>query len=168
METVTAACPKCSTPLEDRTRYVRVNGAYTGETVPDPYCPRCEDNLCHLYQLIYGDLHFCGCGDPDDGRKLVRDLLALIPPPGGNWTSNREAVAERIGVRDQDYGTWHVVLSLLTHAGLIEHGTSIGGSWLTPKGAHYLKIMQAHEEDDLDHVGFPHDGKGCPEDCRHR
>lgn len=133
-----------------------------------PYCPRCEDDLCHLYQLVYGDLFFCGCGNPDDAYRLVRDLLALIPAPGDEWKSPRDAVAERIGVKDGDYGPWHIVLSLLNHADLIDHGTSIASTWLTLKGAHYLKIMQAHEEDDLDHVGFPHDGNGCPADCRHR
>lgn len=126
-------------------------------------------DLQHLYKLFYDDLGICGCGNPEYAYALVRDLLALAP-----FHQHPGKIRERIGGPEPDPGTSHLVLSMLTTAGLIEHGGGIGGSWLTPKGTRYLELMKRHEWDDLDDtdgyggsVGYPHDGKDCPPACRH-
>lgn len=115
------------------------------------------DELQHLGSLIFGrdGLRFCGCGNPEDAYALVRDLLALAP-----FYDHQAEVRERIGGGP---GVEMLVLYALDGAGLIEHGTGIGGSWLTAKGRHYLALMLRHEWEDIDddETGLPHDGQPC-------
>lgn len=122
------------------------------------------DELQHLNSLVYdrGGLRFCGCGNPDDAYALVRDLLALAP-----FFDHRTEVRERIGGGP---GVEMLVLYALDGAGLIEHGTGIGGSWLTAKGRHYLSLMRRYEWEDIEdeEVCLPHDGEPCETvKCRH-
>ncbi len=132
-----------------------------------PYCARCDDDLSHLYALFYGEggLRFCGCGSPEDAYALVRDILTLAPFFEGWETghANHEKVRALIGTD----GAFYLVLYGLDGAGLLEHGGSVGGSWLTAKGRHYLEMMRRYQWDDLEHVGFPHDGDACTPECRH-
>ncbi|MFE4867708.1 hypothetical protein [Streptomyces sp. NPDC056682] len=81
----------------------------------------------HLCQLFYAEseLGLCGCGNPEDVWQLISALLHLAP-----YYDHPAAVEELIG----QPGAFHIVLSALTRADLIEHGGSIGGSWLTKKG----------------------------------
>jgi hypothetical protein len=127
------------------------------------------DELQHLYKLFHDDLRFCGCGNPEEAYALVRDLLTLAP-----FHQDWRKVAGRIGGNDGDDGPYYLILYMLDAAGLIEHGGSVGGSWLTAKGVHYLDLMKRHEWDDFDDAdghggsaGYPHEGKDCPPGCRH-
>ena len=147
---VPAACRKCDEPATPKTM---------------PFCAACygeAEHLCALFSDSEG-LHFCGCGCPDEAYELVRDILALAP-----FYDHPEAVRELTGDR-----AYYLVLYAIDNAGLLEHGASIGGSWLTPKGAHYLELMRKFDHDDLDHVGLPHygdDGRGdgeCGPGCPH-
>lgn len=127
------------------------------------------DDRQHLYRLLYQDIGICGCGNPEDAYALIRGILELAPLHQ-DWRAARALFGDGPG----SGGAYHVVLSVLTNAKLLEHGGGIGGSWLTGKGKHYRDLMQrcpweAIEDDDHGvPVGFPHDGKDCPEDCRHR
>lgn len=58
-----------------------------------------------------------------------------------------------------------MILSTLDNAGLTEHGSSINGSWLTPKGAWFLNAARAIPFDDIDEAGLPHNGDACTEQC---
>jgi hypothetical protein len=119
-----------------------------------------EDDLSHLYALFYGTLSICGCGNPEDAYALVRDVLALTPfHDNGGWRKARDLIGSN--------GAYHLVLSQLDEAKLLEHGSSIGGSWLTGKGKHYLALMQRYTWDDVEDTGFPHDGGECPPSCVH-
>lgn len=118
-----------------------------------------DDDREHLSRLIHGELDLCGCGNPEDAYNLIRDILALAP-----FYDHPQKVRDLIG----NAGAHHIVLSLLNHARLIEHGGGIGGSWITPKGKHYLGLMQRYEYDDLDEAGLPHEGGDCPPQCPHR
>jgi hypothetical protein len=127
-----------------------------------------QDEREHLYALVNdpGGLRFCGCGSPEEAYDLVRDVLALAP-----FYDHPEAVRDLIGPR-----AYQFVLYQIDEAGLIEHGGTVGGAWLSAKGKHYLPLMQRYGWDDLEDdcgfsiipVGFPHDGKGCAEvKCSH-
>jgi len=80
------------------------------------------------YGVIYDDLHACGCGYADARLELVREALRDCPLYDGSWRKY-----------DSPIGEWF--LCLLDGAGLIEHGTSIGGSWLTGKGERFLAVL---------------------------
>ena len=177
-------CGICGTTLEYRDRYLRRDGRWTQEKVPDPFCPHCDDDLEHLFQLIR-DLRFCGCGDPESVYGLVRDLLSLFEEKWlkredeNHWREVSQKITDRIGGGD---GVYYAVLYLIDGADLLDHGTSIRSSWLTAKGKHYLSLMRLHEYRDMEGpcgfaYGVPHHDQGKPWDdpsqgvcgpgCRH-
>jgi hypothetical protein len=154
--------PQCETckacRLETRERVER-----DGRRIPELWCPHCADDHDHLYALLASDLKFCGCGDPEAAYSLVRDILNLAP-----FYDDWKAVRDLFGEGPASEGAYYLVLYLIDGAGLIEHGGSIGGSWLTPKGTHYRELMRMHGYRDADELsGFPHDGDGCGPGCRH-
>jgi hypothetical protein len=83
-------------------------------------------------------------------------------------------VEELIGGSD---GAQQIVLAAIDHAGLIDHGTSVWGSWLTERGKWVLwAVAQVGGVDGLgaklDEVGFPHEYdpktktmQPCTDDC---
>lgn len=124
-----------------------------------------EHTLDHLCQMFYGEseLGLCGCGNPEHAWQLIASLLNLAP-----FYEHPDAVTELIG----QHGAYHIVLSALTRADLIEHGGSIGGSWLTPKGKWCQRALagvtdwevfcRAIDED----AGFPDQCQdGCTDAC---
>ena len=116
-----------------------------------------EHVLDHVYTLFYEELNLCGCGNPEEAYDLVRDLLGLVP-----FYDNPDAVRDLIG----QPGAYHMVLSALTHADLIGHGSSIGGSWLTDKGRWYLAALRGIADwDVIDDAGYPHVGVECTDGC---
>lgn len=125
-------------------------------TTPD------EDILQHLFKLFYDDMNFCGCGSPEDAYELVHDLLKWTPfYENEHWRVAQEFVGSR--------GAWHIVLYVMTYGGLITHGGSVGGSWITNKGRWAVWALNHIGVDGLsekiDEVGLPHHGDDCIADC---
>lgn len=123
-----------------------------------------ERLLCHLYQIVYGDLGFCGCGWPDEGLASVHELLLSFN--GDDW-QQRQATVTRLLPKD---GVRHIVLSTLDRAGLMEHGSSILSAWLTARGKWWLYAVETVggiDAVDFDGpgVGYPHMDAGCTETC---
>ena len=121
-----------------------------------------DDLLSHLYVLFYDDqqgLGLCGCGNPDTAYVLIRDLLGLAPL----YEDSRWKEAESLNGNNP--GAHHIILGALDRAGLLEHGSSQHGAWLTPKGEWCLAAMRTTEFNDLDEAGYPHDGAACSDDC---
>ncbi|BBB01062.1 hypothetical protein RVR_8303 [Actinacidiphila reveromycinica] len=114
-----------------------------------------DDIASHLYLIFADDVPLCGCGDPQSARALVHQILSLAPLYENQRYKEAEA---RCGTN----GAYYVVMGLLTNAGLLEHGTVIGGSWLTDRGRWLLWAVDqlggidniAHR---LDEAGYPHD-----------
>lgn len=113
-----------------------------------------HDLLCHLYKTL-GEVPSCGCGWPDDARRLVWDILALMPSYGAE---KKQRLADLIGPE----ASQQIVLAAIDRAGLISHGTSITSSWLEPLGKWVLWAVEQvggidglHRK--LDDAGFPHE-----------
>lgn len=83
---------------------------------------------------------WCGCGCPEEAWRVVRDVLALCP-----LYENRDALEQML----PNDGVQMIVLGLLDRLELIEHGGSIGGSWLTPKGEAALSALNKEAETDF-------------------
>lgn len=165
------------------TRTVKAGSVTTGTRGSAPYCQSCDDDLCHLNKLFYSELNFCGCGNPEDAYDLVGTVLGLLEenreqddadpekfafyPDSARMKRGkafREATKEYIGGND---GTFNLIMYLLGHVDLTEHGGSIYGSWITKKGRHYLSLMNRYQWDDVDQTGSPHDGGDCGPGCVH-
>ncbi|MET8864659.1 hypothetical protein ABZW11_17115 [Nonomuraea sp. NPDC004580] len=115
--------------------------------------------LDHAHQLFYGDLAMCGCGTPEAAYELVRDLLALIADHERDWAPLAKTL---IG----NPGAYHLTMSALDEAGLLEHGSSIDSAWLTDKGRWYASALRTIESwDGLEGYGYPHGMESCTEAC---
>jgi hypothetical protein len=116
----------------------------------------------HLYRLFTDDLGLRDCSMPQEAYNLVRDLLASYLDEDGDHRT-REAL---IG----SPGATPLVLIMLENAGLIEHGATVEGAWLTGKGRTSLEMMrhQEWESDDdfnIGEIGYPHDSDDCTAEC---
>ena len=82
------------------------------------------------YKVCFEDLGMCGCGLFNDRLNLLKEVLTDMPihtEPYPAWIRT-------------PLGEWF--LTTIDNAGLIEHGSSIGGSWLTDKGERFLKCLE--------------------------
>ena len=87
----------------------------------------------------------CGCGNPAEAHQALLDLLRLLDgPPEERFTSLRNA---QILAYCGSQPMLALTLNLLTNMGLIEHGGSIGGSWITDRGHDLLKLLESASPD---------------------
>jgi hypothetical protein len=106
-----------------------------------------------LSTFYYETLNWCGCGAPDEAMTFMRDVLAAMNKrseeniastgldnrENSPWAVNSKALKALV---DSETMLGLSYLYMLDGYGLTEHGGYIGGSWLTDKGKHILKIMQ--------------------------
>lgn len=119
-----------------------------------------------LNEVLQGPLSTCGCGDPEVVLQMHRRVLLvlkkrteetravplpLLDPALVNWDEvhNRhvkqdEDLAAAIGAA-RESPLWYLEMYLLDHAGLIDHGTNICGSWISPKGEELLAAFATAE-----------------------
>lgn len=81
---------------------------------------------------------FCGCGSPEAACKSLLRLLSLHPMYD-HW---RDAEAW-VG----DEGLLYLLLYQLDRLELTEHGGSVSGAWLTPKGEAVRDALGREEAD---------------------
>ena len=82
------------------------------------------------YRVIFLDIGMCGCGHYDERLDILKEVLNACPL----WELEKTPEYLRTPL-----GEWF--LCLLDKAELIEHGSSIGGSWLTEKGTRLLNAL---------------------------
>jgi hypothetical protein len=92
---------------------------------------------------IIKSLKFCGCGDPDAGYSGLRDFLAIFDA-GDRSEAAWKAKCDRVTEWFKKLGdpTAYLLLYFFTETDLIEHGGSVGGSWLTEKGQLALEFLR--------------------------
>jgi hypothetical protein len=84
-------------------------------------------------------LNLCGCGNPDAAYQFLLDTLSAFDR-SDSWEASCERIREWWAVGE---GPGYLVLYFLTNADLLEHGGSVGGSWLTPKGKDALNCLRS-------------------------
>jgi hypothetical protein len=102
---------------------------------------------------------FCGCGSPESVARFVRDVLAVYDCRHGHGLSlfnpddrpklkqlwaDTDAAVNALMPSD---GVQYFVLYVLTHWDLLEHGGTVGGSWLTEKGKAVLAALNLEQGD---------------------
>lgn len=100
--------------------------------------------------IMTGLLGFCGCGMPEEALKWLRDCLSDVEHRSNvEWKQEPPVYQGRIHARMEplprgvEYLLWYWMDSLQ----LIEHGGSVGGSWLTERGTHLLRRLEAMDID---------------------
>lgn len=89
-------------------------------------------------------LQFCGCGQPTEALKYVKEYLEILKMRDTSAESNaRDAQwTESYKLLDaKPVGEVTFVLYVLTMLDLIEHGSSVRGSWLTENGKELLEDL---------------------------
>src|SRR3990167_9228674 len=105
-------------------------------------------NEHQVYHYAY--LGLCGCGAPEEAYNFCRDILVLCDRRAhldgrGDWIDAESATAALIATMPDVAA--HVLLHLFTHLELLEHGGSVGGSWLTPTGQEIVDLRSVTQED---------------------
>lgn len=108
------------------------------------------DDLMDFFSYEIVDL--CGCGIPEYTYEIIRRTLTIRK----DWQEDRIKYAE-VQKRYKDdlyldtedkmqYGIVQLILYLLDSREILEHGSSIGGCWLTKLGEMYLDVLNAWNE----------------------
>jgi hypothetical protein len=92
----------------------------------------------------FGLLGLCGCGSPEDSFNFCRDVLVCFDRRGEEWVSAEDAISVLVSNRPEIAA--HVLAHLLTNLNLIEHGSSVGGSWLTENGQRIVDLGPVTED----------------------
>lgn len=91
--------------------------------------------MMNLNKLAYEKLHWC-CGRPEQVLRAIHEVL--------KQSKHNHTIADRGGFYSNCYEDgykqfmWHA----LNDAGLLEHGSGVGGSWLTDEGEYLLKLLE--------------------------
>lgn len=98
------------------------------------------------------NLSLCGCGCPNDTLDVIRKYLHIRK----DWKDNKcdyDEVQQRykteLNIDDQDdiqWGLLQFMAYILDDRGFTEHGSSIGGCWLTEKGEMFLTVLDAWDQ----------------------
>lgn len=96
-------------------------------------------------------LGFCGCGQLDMALRLLRDVLTEIGKRGDDEDVWRQSVAtvDVMLAAETHPGLYYSYLYWLDSKGLIEHGSGVGGSWLTEDGSDLLAALDRYGIDAL-------------------
>lgn len=106
------------------------------EEYKDMYVP--EEDFKGLDKLT-DELPFCACGDPGGQLRLLRELLKL-----GNYIENEQAINQLF--KDNPERVYEMFFGVMDHVGLLTHGISIRGAFLTTKGKAFLQTTDADIE----------------------
>lgn len=123
---------------------------------------------------VFLNAWMCGCGQPEEAVRFLRDVLQTYaerrkatdildlgifdqgsPTRQQAWERHAEALAALL----PSPGIRFFVLYILSDWGLLEHGGSVDGSWLTDKGGGVLEALNHEREDSFE--------KLCEASCIH-
>jgi hypothetical protein len=102
----------------------------------------------HFYEL---QLEFCGCGSPGVALAAIRDLLDHFDRPHADRDAGLPVLLHKLGIRvDSPFNAyalppaWDLLLYWLDRVRpeVVEHGTGIGGQWLTAHGRLILEALR--------------------------
>lgn len=105
------------------------------------------DNLMDFFSYEIVDM--CGCGVPEDTYEVIRRILNIRQSwseEGIKYDELQSKYEKELHLNTKDslhYGVLQFVLYMLDSKEIIEHGSSIGGCWLTEWGKMYLTVLNA-------------------------
>lgn len=108
----------------------------------------CEDFF------YYEKLNWCGCGNPEAVKTVVRDFLRIIYDYSedplvsqSRWDRRGNNFQERFGARSvYDNELLLCLAYALDAAEFTDHGSSIGGAWIDTEGKMFLWLLNQNKE----------------------
>ena len=112
----------------------------------------------------YDILDICSCGRPEDTTSVIKDILNIINDYDNErqdgddkdfnlrYDKKQNRLANLCGIEINDNtnydGLIQFVLYMLDSVNFLEHGSSIGGAWLTDLGRMFLYVLNNIEIED--------------------
>ena len=95
--------------------------------------------------FYYEMLNWCGCGDPNMAKEVIRDYLEVVK---AKFDSNADFTG-KFGVKYvYDDKLLLCLAYTLDAAGFTDHGSSISGAWLTDEGKMFLWLLEQNRDID--------------------
>ena len=96
-----------------------------------------DDNSPGVHQWYFIEvMGFCGCYSDD----LFSDIMAVL------WEFEKKPCLYLVAINLEGPDKYkELILHVMTDKGLLEHGSSIRGSWLTEKGKQVIKTIRENE-----------------------
>ncbi len=100
----------------------------------------------------YDIMDMCGCGCPECTYELIRKVLAIRADKHNDKITYEETIRrykddlDLDDSNDNQSGALQFILYMLDSKEIVEHGSSIGGCWLTKLGEMYLTVLNAWHE----------------------
>ena len=109
---------------------------------------------CHHHTersaMYYGQIGFCGCGDPYSAHEFaIKCLSAFDRDKVGFGPGTGIDVIKALVEADSEQAAYFIAYTL-DKCALTEHGGGVGGSWLTDRGRQFLEIGPMGEDDEVD------------------
>lgn len=99
-------------------------------------------------EFIYEDLDLCGCGSPECTYKILQLVLQahkLSHELENGYEAKKQILNNICGIdmnENSNYlGLIQFVEYILDSYEFMEHGSGIGGAWLTEKGKIFLEVL---------------------------
>ena len=100
----------------------------------------------------YEIMDMCGCGCPELTYELIRRVLNIRADKHNDKITYEETTRrykddlDLDDSNDNQSGALQFILYMLDSKEIVEHGSSIGGCWLTKLGDMYLTVLNAWHE----------------------
>ena len=131
-----------------------------------------EQRIEFIKDFYYKKLNCCGCGSPWNILYTIRLVLNTLNKRQNNWNKEdynknhsyyynlyEKEIQLSLNLKDENEdlddfsineGVKEIVLNLLNNCEVLEHGSGIGGSWLTEYGKELLKYLNELTDDELE------------------
>jgi hypothetical protein len=96
--------------------------------------------------MYYGQLKFCGCGEPKHVHAFTIECLKTFDIEHPRPVGAIDAIAALV-TADPEAAAYFIAYTL-DQLCLTEHGGSVGGAWLTDRGKQFVEIGPRVENDD--------------------
>lgn len=110
-----------------------------------------EERREKFQDIYYGDIGMCGCGRPEDIKQFLLDLLENHRKYRDDELSYKEMAEKRKSIiEDVDSDViFEIIFHMFEDAKILEHGSSVYGSWFTDKGKLFLKLLSEFKDNEL-------------------
>lgn len=109
-----------------------------------------EQKELDFRDIYFGEMGMCNCGNPEDVKKFLYELLKNHKGHISGEITYDEMVKtrERI-IKETDTDViFEFVFHVFERIGLLQHGGSVYGSWLTEKGERFFDLLSENLSDD--------------------
>lgn len=113
----------------------------------EPYEESLIEPLLNFY--MHEKMDMCGCGTPEDTYEVIRRYLRIRKNCFAeklSWEDVVERYETNLHMNYSDsmnYGMLQLLAYVLDSYGFTEHGSSVGGCWLTKDGERLLTVLDA-------------------------